>query len=73
MIFPAVVSHSSLHAIEAIISSPQKLSKFLNNVEQSRGLQIQDTTLSDERSIAILSGKIGLDFEDSAVLHYKAD
>jgi predicted nucleic acid-binding protein len=61
----AVVSHFTLHAIEAMIPSPQKLSEFLKDVEHSKGLEVYDTTLSDERSVAILSGKIGLDFDDS--------
>lgn len=61
----AVVSHFAVHAVEAIIRSQQKLSEFLRDVETSKGLQVYDTTISDEQSIAILSGKIGLTFDDS--------
>jgi uncharacterized protein len=61
----AVLSHFSLHAIEATIRSPRKLSEFLKNIEISRGLEIFDTSLSDEQSIAVLSSEIGLDFDDS--------
>jgi predicted nucleic acid-binding protein len=61
----AVVSHYTLHAIETMIRSPERLSDFLNEIEISKGLEVYDTTLADERSVAILSGKIGLDFDDS--------
>ncbi len=67
----AVVSHFTLHAIEAMIRSPQKLSEFLQDVESSKGLKTYDTTLSDERSVVILSDKMRLDFDDS-VQYYVA-
>ena len=60
----AVVSHFAVHAIEAMLPS-QKLSSFLKDVETSKGLTVYETTISDEQSVAILSGKIGLDFYDS--------
>jgi predicted nucleic acid-binding protein len=60
----AAVSHFTVHAIEAMLS-PQKLSSFLKDVETSRGLTVHETTISDEQSVSILSGKIGLDFDDS--------
>lgn len=65
----AVVSHFTIQAIEAVIRSPKKLSEFLKDVENSKGLEVYDTSLSDERSVAILSGKIGLDFGDSVQLY----
>lgn len=65
----AVVSHFTIHAIEAVIRSPKKLSEFLKDVENSKGLEVYDTTLLDERSAAILSGKMGLDFDDSVQLY----
>lgn len=61
----AVVSHFALHAIEATIRSSENLSEFLKDVENSKGLKIYDTSLSDERNISTLSEKIGLDFNDS--------
>ena len=61
----AVLSHFTLHALEAMISSQKKLSEFLKNVETTKGLDVFDTTLSDEQSIAVLSEKLGLDFDDS--------
>ncbi|MHB8701072.1 MAG: type II toxin-antitoxin system VapC family toxin [Nitrososphaerales archaeon] len=61
----AVVSHFTLHAIETMIRSDEKVSEFLRDVEASKGLQVYDTTLADERSIAILAGKTKLDFDDA--------
>jgi predicted nucleic acid-binding protein len=61
----AVVSHFAIHAIEAMLLNQQKLSAFLKDVETSKGLTVYDTTVSDEQSVSILSGKIGLDFDDS--------
>ena len=67
----AVVSHFTVHAIEAMLPSQQKLSAFLNDVQTSKGLTIYDTTISEEQSVSILSAKIGLDFDDS-VQYYVA-
>ena len=61
----AVLPHSSIHAIEAMIRSQKELSGFLKDIETSRGLEIYDTTLLDEQMIPILSEKAGLDFDDS--------
>jgi predicted nucleic acid-binding protein len=61
----AVVSHFAVHTIEAMLPNQQKLSAFLKDVETSKGLTVYDTTISDEQSVSILSGKIGLDFDDS--------
>ena len=61
----AVVSHFAVHAVGAMIRSQQKLSEFLKDVETSKGLQVYDTTICDEQSVSILSGKMGLDFDDS--------
>lgn len=61
----AVVSHFAVHAIEAALASGQELSQFLKNIETSKGLTIYDTTIADEHSVSILSGKLGLDFDDS--------
>lgn len=61
----AVVSHFALRAIESTIRSAEKLSEFLKDVENSKGLKIYDTSLSDEQNISTLSEKIGLDFNDS--------
>ena len=49
----AVVSHFSLHAVEAVIGEGDGLLDFLRNVENSLGLSVHDTDVSDE--IASLS------------------
>jgi len=61
----AVVSHFSVHAIEAMLSTEKNLTSFLKDVESSKGLTVYDTTIADEQSVSILSAKIGLDFDDS--------
>jgi hypothetical protein len=38
---------------------------FLRNLEHSVGLSIYDTSLSDEMAVALISKKIGLDFDDA--------
>ena len=43
----AVVSHFSVHVIEAMLPSQEKLSSFLKDVEASKGLSVYDTTLTD--------------------------
>lgn len=61
----ATVSHFTVHAIEAMLPTQQKLSIFLKDVETSKGLTVYETTISDEQSVSILSSKTGLDFDDS--------
>ena len=65
----AVMSHFALHAIEAMIRSPPKLAEFLEDVENSKGLKIYDTTLSDEQAVTALSEKMKLDFDDCVQLY----
>jgi predicted nucleic acid-binding protein len=65
----ATVSHFSLHGIESMLPSQRKLAEFLKDVETSKGLNVYDTSLSDEISVSILSGKTGLDFDDSLQLY----
>jgi len=67
----AVVSHFAVHAIEAMLPTQRELSAFLKDVETSKGLTVYETTISEEQSVSILSGKIGLDFDDS-VQYYVA-
>jgi predicted nucleic acid-binding protein len=41
------------------------LTAFLRNLEQSVRLSIYDTNLTDEMAAALISEKIGLDFDDT--------
>lgn len=43
----AVVSHFSVHAVEALIGDGSGLLDFLRNVENSLGLSVHDTDLSE--------------------------
>jgi predicted nucleic acid-binding protein len=61
----AVVSHFSLHAVEAVIGEGDGLLDFLRNVENSLGLSVHDTDVSDEIAISLLSKTLGRDFDDS--------
>lgn len=58
----AAVTHFAVHAVEAAIGDPKSLATFLGNLEHSAGLSIYDTNLSDEMAAALITQKIGLDF-----------
>ena len=49
----------------------KKLLDFVKNVENSAGLSVYETSVSDEISVALLSEKIGIDFDD-AMQYYAA-
>jgi predicted nucleic acid-binding protein len=61
----ATATHFSVHAVEAVIPDAGSLATFLANLEHSVGLSIYDTNLSDEIAAALISQKIGLDFDDT--------
>jgi uncharacterized protein len=61
----AVVSHFSLHAVEALMDDREKLLGFLRDVENSDGLSVHETDVADEISIALLSKTLNRDFDDS--------
>jgi predicted nucleic acid-binding protein len=61
----AVVTHFAVHTVEAVISDAKSLATFLGNLEHSAGLSIYDTNLSDEMAAALITRKIGLDFDDT--------
>ncbi len=61
----AIMTHFSLHAIEAVLNDPDLNLKLLRNIENSLGLSLYDTSIEDEISIAILMKEIGRDFDDT--------
>ncbi len=67
----AVVTHFSVHAVEAILKNGEPLVMFARNIENSAGMRVYETTIEDEIAIAILSDKIGMDFDD-ALQYYVA-
>jgi predicted nucleic acid-binding protein len=67
----ATVTHFAVHAVEAILGDAGSLATFLRNLEHSLGLTIYETNLSDEMAAALMSEKIGLDFDD-ALQYYAA-
>jgi len=68
----AVVTHFTIHAVEASLGKGDRLTKFLRNIESSQGLRVLDTSVSEEASTAAQSDKIGkLDFDD-AVQYFAA-
>ncbi len=67
----AVVTHFTVHAIEAALGSGKNLDVFLRNLEHSVGLYVYDTSVSEEIAISLISKKIDRDFDD-AVQYYVA-
>ena len=67
----ATVTHFTVHAVEAILRDAEGLATFLRNLEHSVGLTIYDTSLTEEMAAALMSQKIGLDFDD-ALQYYAA-
>ena len=61
----AAVTHFAIHAVESVIGDTKGLGKFLSNLERSAGLSVYDTNLSDEMAAALLTDKVGLDFDDT--------
>ncbi|MDE1858212.1 MAG: type II toxin-antitoxin system VapC family toxin [Thaumarchaeota archaeon] len=62
----AVVTHFSLHSVEALLDRAKVgIAPFLRNVEQSAGLLVYDTSLSDESAASILKDEVGLGFDDA--------
>jgi predicted nucleic acid-binding protein len=61
----AVVTHSTIHAVEASLRSGNRLTDFLRNIESSEGLRVSETGIAEEASIALLAGKMGKDFDDA--------
>jgi len=61
----ATVTHFAVHAVEAAIEDMKSLATFLSNLERSVGLSIYDTSLPDEMAAALISRRVGLDFDDT--------
>jgi len=61
----AVVTHFSVHALEAILKDSEALIRLLRNIQYSSGLYVYSTDLTEEEAIAIVSQKIGREFDDS--------
>lgn len=61
----AVVTHFTVHAVEATLGAGQALITFLRSLESSEGLYVYETGISEEISTAMLAPKIGLDFDDA--------
>ena len=60
-----VVTHFSVHAVEAVLGGGDALTAFLRNLERSAGLYIYDSDISDETAAGLMAEKIGRDFDDS--------
>lgn len=61
----AVVTHFTVHAIEAALGSGKSLDAFLRNLEHSVGLYVYDTNISEEIAVSLISKKIDRDFDDT--------
>ncbi len=67
----AVVTHFTVHAIEAVFGGGKNVEAFLRNLEHSVGLYVYDTSLSEEIAISLISKRMNRDFDD-AVQYYTA-
>jgi predicted nucleic acid-binding protein len=67
----AVVTHFTVHAVEAVLGSGEPLLTFLRNLDNSLGLTVFETGEADEISAAMLTKRKSLDFDD-ALQYYVA-
>jgi predicted nucleic acid-binding protein len=67
----AVATHFSIHGVEAVVGKGELLTRFIRNIENSEGLYVYDTDLTEESSAALLTSQLGLDFDD-ALQYYVA-
>ncbi len=61
----ATVTHFTVHGVSAVLARGRRVLEFLRAIEGSQGLSVYDSEVSDEISTAILSQKIGRDFDDA--------
>jgi predicted nucleic acid-binding protein len=60
------VTHFSVHSVEAILGRHRlDAAPFLRSVEQSAGLILHDTTISDELAASMLTRQVEMDFDDT--------
>lgn len=67
----AVVTHFTVHAVEAVLGSGEPLLKFLRNLENSVALSVFESGIADEMAAAMLTRRRSLDFDD-ALQYYVA-
>jgi len=67
----AVVTHFTVHAVEAVLSSGEALLTFLRNLENSLGLTVFETGVAEEISVAMFTKRESLNFDD-ALQYYVA-
>lgn len=67
----AVVTHFTVHAVEAVLGSGEPLLIFLRNLENSLSLTVFETGVAEEISAAMLTKRESLDFDD-ALQYYVA-
>ena len=60
----AVVTHFSIHAVEAVLKEQELILRLLRNLENSLGISVHDTTITDEVAVTILMNKVDLNFDD---------
>jgi predicted nucleic acid-binding protein len=67
-----VVTHFSVHSIEAIIGKHgREVGSFLRTVDQTPGLYVYETSISDEVAASLLTETARMDFDD-ALQYYVA-
>jgi len=67
-----VVTHFAIHSVEAVVGRHGgDVASFLRTVDQTSGLNVHDTTVTDEIAASLLAEKIRRDFDD-ALQYYVA-
>lgn len=62
----ATVTHFSVHAVEAVLGErSEALASFLRVLDQTAGLSVYDTTITDEVAASLLASNMHLDFDDA--------
>jgi len=61
----AIVTHFSIHAIEAVVNDSGLILNLLRNLENSLGLYLYGTSVDDEMAAAVLMTDVQRDFDDS--------
>lgn len=67
----AVTTHFTVHAIEVLLRIEERVMPFLRNLENSKGLYVYDTGISEEIAASILSKRLKRDFDDT-IQYYTA-
>lgn len=61
----ATATHFTIHAVEAVLRNEESITTFLRNLENSQGLYVYDTSITEEIATAMISKHLKRDFDDT--------